>query len=197
MKPRSRASDPSRIVAIALGAAFLLAAPAARAERREFPLSQLVGELDPEYGFAPKEIEFTLPVRPLEVKWVELRLRGSSFPGATIHYVWNDVVGAEVPEVVRIPTSFTAYIPTSAGEWVAYSGPNPMGVFDHTSRFARNPGSDRELSWDFLREGHGTILLYADAPVTWGGDPLMPASKIGIEQAVLIVEGKWPSKSQR
>ena len=187
-----------RSVCIALPAcaALAIAGLPAWAERREFPLPQLVGELDPEYGGAFREIQFALPVRPLEVKWVELRLRGSSFPGATIHYVWNQVVGADVPEVVRVPTSFTAYIPTSEGEWFAYTGPNPIGVFDHTTRFRRNPGSDRELSWDFLRDGRGSILLYADAPLVWGGDPLLEASKIGIDEAVLIVEGTWPSKSR-
>lgn len=172
--------------------------PAARAERLEVPLPQLVGELDPAYGTVHREIEFTLPRLPLEVKWVELRLRGSTFPGSVICYVWNEFIEADVPETVRIPTYFTAYIPTSEGEWVADEGPNPFGVFDRTFRFRRMPGSDRDLSWDFLREGRGALLLWAGAGATfYGCDPLLPPSKMEIEKAVLIVEGKFPEPPPR
>jgi hypothetical protein len=173
--------------------ALVFAPCAARAERIQVPVPGLVGEWDGAFVGGSHTIEFKLPRIPTEVKWVELRLRGSSFPGAVVCYVWNDIAEADVPETVRIPTNFTAYIPTSAGEWVAYSGPNPVGVFDQTFRFRRNPGSDRDLSWDFLRGGRGEIMLYASmVPTVFGCDPLLPPSKIAIEKAELIVEGKFP-----
>jgi hypothetical protein len=185
---------PYRFAVRVLAASVLALAPAAaRAERIEVPLPALVGEMDPGYGTLRREIEFTIPHIPTEVKWVELRLRGSSFPGSVLCYVWNDFIEADVPETVRIPTYFTAYIPTSAGEWVADAGPNPVGVFDRTFRFRRPLGADRDLSWDFLRGGRGALLLYAGASYTfYGCDPFMPPSKMEIEKAVLIVEGTFP-----
>ncbi len=181
----------ARITVIALVA--LVGAQVAAAERLEIPLTELVGEWDGGYGSAEHGIAFTLPRLPTDVKWVDLRLRGSTFPGAMNCPIWDAVAEAEVPHTTPIPTYFTAYIPTVYGEWVVHSGPNGIGVFDRTFRFKRPAGSDRELSWNFLRGGRGEIVLYVEAMPVWNAcEPVLPPSKISIDKAVLIVEGKFP-----